>query len=279
MIKKMGKNRQNEFDLDCVSHPCPGDEEYNEMIKNNKKRVDDMLNTNSQYWRIVIEDCQAYEKNKIILDRDSMMDTTQSLPLPSSMLSNSIYSHHHHISQDHQTVDGALIKPPKRRRGNLPKSTTALLKNWLAQHKKHPYPTEEEKSALAKETRLSLQQISNWFINARRRHLPHLLESDFVSGNSMNSRNSNEIDIYPYETSENSVDSASDNGRFMRRHNVKTCARIQKTASFRLNHAWISFLLFFLNRFIFVLSFNAAFRVKLLHLHFKGVYTDFIPTG
>ncbi|KAF0384420.1 Homeodomain-like DNA binding domain-containing transcription factor [Gigaspora margarita] len=226
--------RQNEFDLDCVSHPCPGDEEYNEMIKNNKKRVDDMLNTNSQYWRIVIEDCQAYEKNKIILDRDSMMDTTQSLPLPSSMLSNSIYSHHHHISQDHQTVDGALIKPPKRRRGNLPKSTTALLKNWLAQHKKHPYPTEEEKSALAKETRLSLQQISNWFINARRRHLPHLLESDFVSGNSMNSRNSNEIDIYPYETSENSVeDSASDNGRFMRRHNVKTCARIQKTGAIK----------------------------------------------
>ncbi|CAG8488015.1 11023_t:CDS:2 [Dentiscutata erythropus] len=223
--------RQNEYDLDCVSHPCPGDEEYNEMIKNNKKRVDDMLSANSQYWRIVIEDCRAYEKNKIIIDRDSMMDTTQSLPLPSSMLSNSIYSHHHLISQDHQTVDGALIKPPKRRRGNLPKSTTALLKNWLAQHKKHPYPTEEEKSALAKETRLSLQQISNWFINARRRHLPHLLESDFVNGNPMNSR-SNEIDIYSYETSENSVeDSASDNGRFMRRHTVKTCARIQKKGS------------------------------------------------
>ncbi|CAG8629306.1 6056_t:CDS:2, partial [Racocetra fulgida] len=181
------------------------DEDHNEMIKNNKKRVDDMLNKNSQHWRIVFEDCRAYEKNKI-LDRDSMMDTTQSLPLPTSMLSNSIYTHHHLIPHDHQTVDGTLIKPPKRRRGNLPKSTTALLKNWLAQHKKHPYPTEEEKSALAKETRLSLQQISNWFINARRRHLPHLLESDFVNGNSMNSRSSNDLDIYPYETSENSIE-------------------------------------------------------------------------
>ncbi|CAG8790453.1 20461_t:CDS:2 [Dentiscutata erythropus] len=60
--------------------------------------------------------------------------------------------------------------------------------NWLVLHKKYSYPTEEEKSALAKETRLNLQQISNWFINARRRHLPHLLESEFVNGNSMNSR-------------------------------------------------------------------------------------------
>ncbi|CAG8625103.1 1335_t:CDS:2 [Cetraspora pellucida] len=224
--------RQNDYGHEYASHICPADEDHNEMIRNNKKRVDDMLNTNSQYWRIVIEGCRAYEKNKVILDRDSMMDTTQSLP--TSMLSESIYSHHHLISQDHQTVDETLIKPPKRRRGNLPKSTTALLKNWLAQHKKHPYPTEEEKSALAKETRLSLQQISNWFINARRRHLPHLLESDFVNGNSMNSRSSNELDIYTYETSENSIeDSASDNGRFMRRHPVKTCPRIQKNGAIK----------------------------------------------
>ncbi|RKP34973.1 homeobox KN domain-containing protein, partial [Dimargaris cristalligena] len=55
------------------------------------------------------------------------------------------------------------------RRGNLPKAVTAILKAWLLEHVKHPYPTEEEKIALAHETELSLNQISNWFINARRR--------------------------------------------------------------------------------------------------------------
>jgi hypothetical protein len=77
----------------------------------------------------------------------------------------------------------------KRRRGNLPKHTTDLLRNWLAQHIEHPYPTEEEKQYLMSQTGLNLnqvrtatyqifhitdlcEQISNWFINARRRHWP-----------------------------------------------------------------------------------------------------------
>ncbi|ETN39642.1 uncharacterized protein HMPREF1541_05868 [Cyphellophora europaea CBS 101466] len=60
----------------------------------------------------------------------------------------------------------------KRRRGNLPRQTTDLLKSWLLQHIDHPYPTEEEKQYLMSQTGLNLNQISNWFINARRRHWP-----------------------------------------------------------------------------------------------------------
>ncbi|EIE76290.1 hypothetical protein RO3G_00994 [Rhizopus delemar RA 99-880] len=47
----------------------------------------------------------------------------------------------------------------KRRRGNLPKAVTAILRDWLCKHKKHPYPTEEEKAQLASETNLNLNQI------------------------------------------------------------------------------------------------------------------------
>lgn len=65
----------------------------------------------------------------------------------------------------------------KKRRGNLPKSATNLLKKWLYDHLLHPYPTEEEKSALAAQTGLSLNQICNWFINARRRILQPMLEN------------------------------------------------------------------------------------------------------
>eukprot|EP01117_Protostelium_nocturnum_P018439 TRINITY_DN7713_c0_g1_i2.p1 TRINITY_DN7713_c0_g1~~TRINITY_DN7713_c0_g1_i2.p1 ORF type:complete len:356 (+),score=103.95 TRINITY_DN7713_c0_g1_i2:103-1170(+) len=65
----------------------------------------------------------------------------------------------------------------KKRRGNLPKSATNLLKAWLFNHIFHPYPTEEEKGTLSVQTGLSINQISNWFINARRRILQPMLES------------------------------------------------------------------------------------------------------
>ncbi|KAK4516700.1 serine palmitoyltransferase component [Mucor velutinosus] len=65
----------------------------------------------------------------------------------------------------------------RRRRGNLPKSVTAILKQWLIDHSRHPYPTEEEKRGLRIKTDLTLNQISNWFINARRRILPLIVSN------------------------------------------------------------------------------------------------------
>lgn len=62
----------------------------------------------------------------------------------------------------------------KRRRGNLPRPVTETLRAWLHAHVHHPYPTDEEKSELMNQTGLTLNQISNWFINARRRQLPAL---------------------------------------------------------------------------------------------------------
>ncbi|KAF4312173.1 Homeobox [Botryosphaeria dothidea] len=57
----------------------------------------------------------------------------------------------------------------RKRRGNLPKEATNTLKEWFQRHADSPYPTDEEKSDLAGLTGLSSAQISNWFINARRR--------------------------------------------------------------------------------------------------------------
>ncbi|KAF2758875.1 hypothetical protein EJ05DRAFT_509767 [Pseudovirgaria hyperparasitica] len=58
---------------------------------------------------------------------------------------------------------------PRKRRGNLPKEATAILKAWYNEHIDSPYPTEDDKLMLCNQAHLSINQVSNWFINARRR--------------------------------------------------------------------------------------------------------------
>ncbi|KAK0386262.1 hypothetical protein NLU13_6099 [Sarocladium strictum] len=78
----------------------------------------------------------------------------------------------------------------RKRRGNLPKETTDKLRAWFVAHLQHPYPTEDEKQELMRQTGLQMNQISNWFINARRRQLPNMIndaraESEAMSGRSL----------------------------------------------------------------------------------------------
>ncbi|CAG2245104.1 unnamed protein product [Mytilus edulis] len=49
------------------------------------------------------------------------------------------------------------------------KQSSRVLKTWLREHRKNPYPTKTEKVMLAFSTRMTMTQISNWFANARRR--------------------------------------------------------------------------------------------------------------
>lgn len=54
---------------------------------------------------------------------------------------------------------GSPAKNRPRRRGNLPKQLTDILKSWLYDHLKHPYPTEEDKMFLMSQTNLSTSQV------------------------------------------------------------------------------------------------------------------------
>ncbi|CAI9769375.1 unnamed protein product [Fraxinus pennsylvanica] len=58
----------------------------------------------------------------------------------------------------------------KRKKGKLPKDTRNVLLDWWNTHYRWPYPTEEEKNRLSQITQLDQKQISNWFINQRKRH-------------------------------------------------------------------------------------------------------------
>ncbi|UNI21483.1 homeodomain super [Purpureocillium takamizusanense] len=76
----------------------------------------------------------------------------------------------------------------RKRRGNLPKETTDKLRAWFVAHLQHPYPTEDEKQDLMRQTGLQMNQISNWFINARRRQLPAMINSARVESDATNGR-------------------------------------------------------------------------------------------
>ncbi|KAK2755042.1 hypothetical protein FQN54_006570 [Arachnomyces sp. PD_36] len=83
-----------------------------------------------------------------------------------------------HVNSPQSSNFGVLGDPVdprnKRRRGNLPKPVTDVLRAWFLEHLDHPYPSEEDKQMFITRTGLTISQISNWFINARRRHLPAL---------------------------------------------------------------------------------------------------------
>ncbi|RDW81037.1 homeobox domain-containing protein [Aspergillus mulundensis] len=78
----------------------------------------------------------------------------------------------------------------RRRRGNLPKPVTEILKGWFHTNLEHPYPSEEDKQVLMSRTGLTINQISNWFINARRRHLPALRNQRRTGGSDLDERQS-----------------------------------------------------------------------------------------
>ncbi|KAI9336097.1 hypothetical protein BDR26DRAFT_865130 [Obelidium mucronatum] len=68
-----------------------------------------------------------------------------------------------------QVIVNPTIAPPSpaslKSRANFTPDVLDILTSWLVAHKQDPYPTVEQKRALAS------TQVNNWFINARRRRI------------------------------------------------------------------------------------------------------------
>ena len=69
--------------------------------------------------------------------------------------------HYEHIAPNPAQLSALNADNKQRkRRGNLPKETTDKLRSWFLSHLHHPYPTEEEKQTLMRQTGLQMSKPS-----------------------------------------------------------------------------------------------------------------------
>jgi len=66
-----------------------------------------------------------------------------------------------------------------RKASSLPVDTVEYLKAWMMspEHIAHPYPTEQEKAQIMAETGIEMKQLTNWFVNNRKRFWKPRVES------------------------------------------------------------------------------------------------------
>ncbi|VDM56701.1 unnamed protein product [Angiostrongylus costaricensis] len=76
------------------------------------------------------------------------------------------------------SINGHKRKVPKV----FSKEAITKFRAWLFQNLTHPYPSEEQKKQLANDTGLTILQVNNWFINARRRIVQPMIDQSNRAG-------------------------------------------------------------------------------------------------
>ncbi|GAB4847094.1 hypothetical protein Ancab_026104 [Ancistrocladus abbreviatus] len=97
---------------------------------------------------------------------------------------------------------GLMDQEAWRPQRGLPERSVNALRAWLFEHFLHPYPSDADKHLLARQTGLSRNQVSNWFINARVRLWKPMIEE-------MYQQESKEAEVRDRERNQSSTNSGS----------------------------------------------------------------------
>jgi len=74
-------------------------------------------------------------------------------------------------SRSSSSSSSSTTTTTKRKTTSLPNETVEYLKAWMMspEHIAHPYPTEGEKAKIMEDTGIEMKQLTNWFVNNRKR--------------------------------------------------------------------------------------------------------------
>ena len=75
------------------------------------------------------------------------------------------------LASSSSSVSTPKGKGSQKKSSSLPSETVEYLKAWMMSpdHVAHPYPTEQEKTQIMVDTGIELKQLTNWFVNNRKR--------------------------------------------------------------------------------------------------------------
>ncbi|XP_053542871.1 homeobox protein PKNOX2 isoform X5 [Ictalurus punctatus] len=162
-------------------------EKVNELCKDFCNRYITCLKTKMHSDNLLRNDLGGpYSPSHTSLQQDMMQTSSSSLSSVSSSVNSSgiaacslPQSNVNMTSINSQVVSGGALYQPAAMVTSQGQVLTQTLQQGTIQlqNTQHPYPTEDEKRQIAAQTNLTLLQVNNWFINARRRILQPMLDA------------------------------------------------------------------------------------------------------